>query len=107
MKKNVETSRAFDALPALVWIALPDGNVDFLNRRLSDYAGLDRSDGRDWDWSSIVHVDDLPNFLARWQSIRASGESGALEARLRRFDGDYRWHSLHCSPMGGDRPIEQ
>src|SRR5207302_10580573 len=29
-----------DALPDIVWKALPDGNLDFLNQRWYDYTGL-------------------------------------------------------------------
>lgn len=35
-----------DALPAMVWTALPDGRFDFANRRWSDYTGLSEGDER-------------------------------------------------------------
>jgi PAS domain-containing protein len=34
-----------------------------------------------------------------WRSILASGESGEMEARLRRFDGEYRWFVVCSSPL--------
>ena len=45
-----ELSRVVDALPGLVWTALPDGHVDFLNQRWCEYTGLsiDEAYGRGW-----------------------------------------------------------
>jgi PAS domain-containing protein len=34
-----------DALPTLVWTALPDGSIDFLNRRWSQYTGIPAEKG--------------------------------------------------------------
>jgi hypothetical protein len=30
---EIEASRFIDALPGLIWTALPDGQIDFLNER--------------------------------------------------------------------------
>ena len=38
-------SRVVDALSGMVWTALPDGHIDFLNRRWCEYTGLSKSDG--------------------------------------------------------------
>jgi len=35
-----EFNRVIDALPGLVWTALPDGHIDFLNQRWCEYTGL-------------------------------------------------------------------
>jgi hypothetical protein len=32
-----EFNRVINALPGLVWTALPDGQIDFFNKRLRDY----------------------------------------------------------------------
>jgi PAS domain-containing protein len=34
-----ELSRVIDTLPGLVWTALPDGHIEFLNQRWCEYAG--------------------------------------------------------------------
>jgi PAS domain S-box-containing protein len=87
-----------DALPGLVWTALPDGEVDFLSRSWCEFTGLsaDRPNGV---WQEAVHPADLPALLERWQSILASGQSGELEARLRRSDGQYRWFLFRSRPL--------
>ncbi|WP_241754835.1 PAS domain-containing protein [Cupriavidus basilensis] len=42
-------------------------------------------------WHAAVHPDDLPTLLQNWAATLASDKSDATEARLRRFDGEYRW----------------
>ena len=37
--------------------------------------------------------------LAKWSAIRQSGMRGSLEARLRRFDGEYRWFLFEAVPL--------
>jgi PAS domain S-box-containing protein len=89
----------FDALPGLVWTALPDGRVDFFNRRWCEYTGLDVDHALGLGWQTATHPEDLPQLLERWRSILASGGPGEMEARLQRFDGVYRWFLFHLSPV--------
>jgi PAS domain S-box-containing protein len=101
MKKD-ELGVVLDALPAMLWTALPDGRIDFVNRRWSEYTGLSLDEGPGWEWQAVVNPDDLPKLLERWRSIVASGQSGEVEARVRRFDGKYRRFLVRCSPMCDD-----
>jgi PAS domain-containing protein len=39
---------AIDTIPGLVWSALPNGHVDFLNQRWRDYTGLSLDQARGW-----------------------------------------------------------
>ena len=86
-----QLSRVVDALPGLVWTAHPDGHIDFLNQRWCEYTGLGVDEACGRRWQTAIHPEDLPDLIQRWRSIVASGEPGEMEARLRRFDGDYRW----------------
>ncbi|MGK9337971.1 PAS domain S-box protein [Sinorhizobium meliloti] len=91
--------RVLDALPAMVWIALPDGQLELVNRSWSEYTGLGLDEARGAEWQAAVNPDDLPALLERWQSILASGQPGEMDARVRRFDGHYRRVRVQCSPM--------
>jgi PAS domain S-box-containing protein len=92
-----ELIRVVDALPGLIWTASSDGNVDFLNQRWREYVGtgIDQTGVR--NWHSVVHSDDRIFALELWQSVLASGQPGEMEARLRRFDGEYRWFLFRIS----------
>ena len=80
-----------NSIPTLAWSAHSDGSADFFNQRWLDYTGLSNEQARDWGWTVVVHADDLSGLVDYWRSVLASGEPGEIEARLRRFDGAYRW----------------
>src|SRR5277367_5158275 len=85
-----EFGPAIDAIPGMVWIALPDGHMEFLNQRWRDYTGLSLDEAAGWGWRGAIHPEDLPSLESHWRSVIASGKPGETEARLRRFDGVYR-----------------
>ncbi len=41
----------------------------------------------------------MAGMLEKWRAIRKSGVRGGLEARLRRFDGEYRWFLFEAEPL--------
>ncbi|HYZ71500.1 MAG TPA: GAF domain-containing protein, partial [Chthoniobacterales bacterium] len=86
-----------DTIPTFAWCNRPDGSIEFLNRRWLEYTGLSKEAVR--DWRIAIHPDDFPRVLDVWQRLVASGEPGELEARLRRFDGMYRWFLFRLEPF--------
>jgi PAS domain S-box-containing protein len=88
-----------DTIPALAWSARPDGSAEFFNRRWLDYAGLSLEEAADWGWTAAVHPEDRPRLIDYWLHVLASGETGEIEGRLRRFDGEYRWFLFRASPL--------
>ena len=90
---------AIDTIPGLVWSALPDGNIDFLNQRWREYTGLTLDDAGGWGWRKAIHPDDVGELVNYWNSVLASGKPGETEARLRRFDGVYRWFLFRAVPL--------
>lgn len=94
-----ELSQVVDTLDGLVWTARADGRVDFVNRRWCEYTGLGIDDARDQGWQSVFHSDDLPALLNDGASSRASSQAHDTEARMRRFDGEYRWFLIRALPL--------
>ncbi|MES0198588.1 PAS domain-containing protein [Mesorhizobium sp. M0011] len=97
-----ELSRVVDALPGLVWSALPDGYTDFVNQRWCEYTGIPADEARGRGWQVSVHPDDLSRLTDEWAAILASGAPGDIEARMQRFDGAYRWFHFRACPLVGD-----
>jgi PAS domain S-box-containing protein len=87
-----------DAIPALAWSARADGSADFFNQRWLDYTDLSAEQAREWGWTVALHADDLNGLVHYWRSVLASGKPGEIEARLRRFDGVYRWFIFRATP---------
>ncbi len=92
-----------DTIPALVWSKLPDGSVDFLNQRFREYSGLSLDEGAGWGWLKTIHPEDRPGFEAQWRAAMAKGTASAMEARLRRADGEYHWFLNLCAPLRDER----
>jgi PAS domain S-box-containing protein len=102
LKKSEDRLRlVIDTIPTLVWRAGADGVPDFLNQPALDYTGLSL-DQAEAGWPRAFHPDDKKGMLQKWSAIRQSGMRGGLEARLRRFDGEYRWFLFQAEPLRDD-----
>src|SRR5246127_1771066 len=88
-----------DAIPTLAWSARPDGSAEFLNRRWLDYTGLSVEEASDWGWTAALHTEDRDRLMDFWRHLLDSGQAGEIEARLRRYDGDYRWFLFRVEPV--------
>src|SRR5437660_8220491 len=92
-----------DKIPILAWSYRPDGTAELLKQRWVDYTGLSLEEGCGWGWQAAIHPDDLGKLMATWLGLLASGEPGQEEARLRRFDGEYRWFLFRAVPVRDDQ----
>jgi formate hydrogenlyase transcriptional activator len=97
--EQLRQAQDVDAIPTLAWSARPDGSAEFLNQRWLDYTGLSAEEASDWGWTAAVHTEDRDRLMAFWRSLLTSGEAGEIEARLRRYDGDYRWFLFRVEPV--------
>jgi PAS domain S-box-containing protein len=88
-----------DAIPALAWSAHQDGSAEFFNRRWLDYAGLSAEEAANWGWTVALHPEDRDRLMDYWRHVLALGEAGEIEARLRRYDGEYRWFLFRAEPV--------
>jgi PAS domain S-box-containing protein len=93
-----------EAIPQIVWTALPDGSTDYFNQRWYDYTGLNSDEALDWGWAHVLHPDDLQPSVERWQQAVATGEIYEIEYRFRRAsDGQYRWHLGRALALRNER----
>jgi formate hydrogenlyase transcriptional activator len=99
--KDSETNlrRVIDTIPTLAWCNSPDGPNEFLNKRWHEYTGRSHEESTGWGWQDAFHPEDVPPMMKKWRELLASGESGEIEARLRRHDGVYRWFLIRVEPF--------
>jgi PAS domain S-box-containing protein len=88
-----------EAMPAMVWMARPDGSLDYYNQRWYDYTGLSESQLTGWGWAAVWHPEDLPDGRARWLESLRTGQPYEYEARFRRADGNYHWQLIRAVPL--------
>ncbi len=91
-----------EAMANHVWTSPPDGKLDWFNRRVLDYSGMSQADLAGDGWVAIVHPDDAQDAAALWRASIASGADYETEFRIRRADGEYRWHLVRALPIRSD-----
>ncbi|MGZ5780640.1 MAG: PAS domain-containing protein, partial [Burkholderiaceae bacterium] len=85
------TSEFANALNEIVWVAQPDGNIDYYNRHWFKYSGMTLEQTKEVGWISAVHPDDTRVCIESWKNALKTGESYTFEFRLLRADDTYRW----------------
>jgi len=94
-----ERDLIINTIPTAAWTTRPDGYCDFLNQVWLDYAGMTAEQAQGWGWAEAIHPDDRKKLVEDWQSCLASGTPVDTEARIRRFDGSYRWFLIRGNPL--------
>ena len=98
-RSEQELRDVIDTVPAHVWSASPDGNVDFINERLREFTGLPQDDILGGNWQSVLHPDDRERFVIAWRAALKAGQSMESEVRVRRADGQYWWFLVCNVPL--------
>ena len=88
-----------DSIPTITWRAGSNGYVQYLNKRWFEYTGTTSDQVRGWRWKLCVHPDDLDPLVEAGNAYVTSGNPIDSEARLRRFDGEYRWFLFRPAPV--------
>jgi PAS domain S-box-containing protein len=94
-----------DTLPQIAFIIGADGTADYYNQPFVDYVGQ-AIGPKAADRTALLHPDDRPRLVAARNAAVAGGADYMIDARLRRHDGLYRWHSIRNKPIRNDgRPV--
>lgn len=91
--KEQELVRFAEGMPIMVWTALPNGAIEYVNQRVLDYFDRRLEQMIAWGWVDVVHPDDLAETGEKWSYSLETGEPYRMEFRLKRAsDGAYLWH---------------
>ncbi len=88
-----------EALPQAVWTVGPDGVLDYLNRQWRMYFGLSERLPSEQMLVRIMYPDDVERCRDAWRESLREGRLYEMEERLRRADGEYRWHLTRAIPV--------
>ena len=72
---------AFDATPAFIHTARPDGYFDYFNRGWLDFLGKSLEDVCGWHWTESVHPEDVAGIVQKWRAALASGDRSKPNTR--------------------------
>jgi PAS domain S-box-containing protein len=97
--RESESRLIVDTIPGLVAILTPAGDVDVVNDQLVEYCGQPLEGMKQWGTNGTVHAEDLPHVGQVFTQAITAGEPYDFEARIRRFDGVYRWFQVRGRPL--------
>jgi PAS domain S-box-containing protein len=104
-KAERELRITLDTIPTLAWRTRADGFAEYINKRWLDYTGFSLTEALGWEWQAAIHPDDRLVLVDAWLKMLASGKPGDIEARLRRFDGSYRWFLFRTEALRDERGV--
>lgn len=92
-----------DAMPQVVWSALPDGRQDYINQQWFHFTGAEKNADVGNGWLDLVHPDDKCIVSAAWQHSIVSGDNFEGQFRLHHLSGTYRWTLGRALPVCNDQ----
>src|SRR5437588_5395052 len=72
-----------ETIPALVWRAGPEGNIEYVNKRVLDYFGKPLGEIIGWGWVERVHPDDVAFKVRNWLKNLETGNPHDVVCRFR------------------------
>lgn len=89
-----------DNFPVIVWIASPDGSVEYFNKRYSEYTGLPVQQSLGNGWLQVLHPDDLQRTIQIWKESLQSNLAYEIQYRFKSSNEDtYRWQVGKALPL--------
>jgi two-component system, sensor histidine kinase PdtaS len=94
-RRALESEKRFrtmaDHSPVLLWMAGTNGECEFFNQRWLAFTGRAMEQEVGNSWAEGVHPEDFQACMHTFLSAFVARRDFAMEYRLRRFDGEYRW----------------
>ncbi len=85
-----------------IWTASPDGQLNYFNQAVYDFAGRSEDDLITNGWLTMVHPDDQEENVELWANSIKTGADFIFEHRFRKANGDYRWQLSRAVPQRDD-----
>jgi PAS domain S-box-containing protein len=88
-----------EAMPAIVYRSVGNGMLEYVNGQWQRYTGLAPEQSMRRGWEAAIHPDDLPAVLEESRLSDQNQSGSQFHFRLRRYDGQYRWHLARAEPV--------
>jgi PAS domain S-box-containing protein len=88
-----------ETIPSMLWSISPTGETTYLSQRVLEYCGAPSEELIKRGWERFIHPDDREETTKAFDRAISSGESYSAIHRLRRADGEYRWHHSMGEPL--------
>lgn len=88
-----------DSLPHKIWMSDAHGKITYLNQFWFDYLQKPKTDLPDWNWNDLIIPEELEMIKSFWKNAIINKSEFSIEHRLKRFDGECRWHLSKGFPL--------
>ena len=89
-----------EAMPQMVWTAVPSGKIDYCNRNMCEMLDCTAEELAINDFTDIIHPSDLRLLKALWKQATEKKESFEHEYRMRDHrTGQYSWFLGTATPV--------
>jgi hypothetical protein len=88
-----------ETIPSMLWSTSPTGEPTYDSQRLLEYVGASFEEFVNRGWLSFLHPDDREESAEAFSRAIETGESYYAIHRVRRADGEYRWHQTRGEPL--------
>jgi PAS domain S-box-containing protein len=92
-----------DTVPGFLWSSDPAGEPTHINQHMLDYSGMRFEDFKHGGWEAFVHPDDYAETAKTFYHAIKTGTPYQDANRLRRSDGEFRWHRARGEPLRDQR----
>jgi PAS domain S-box-containing protein len=97
--REYELVGIIETIPSMLWSTWPSGEPNHLSQRILDFFGATFEEFVNRGWESFIHPDDREEAAKAFFQAIETGESYSAVNRLRRADGEYRWHQTMGEPL--------
>jgi PAS domain S-box-containing protein len=98
-ESNRRYSAIVEAMPEILFTALPDGKSDFFNQKFYEYTGLSAEEATGFGWFNVIHSDDAEQTATLWRESVETGKPFETDYRFRSLTGEYRWFRGRAVPL--------
>lgn len=99
LRSREEFRTLANSLPHIVFTADNYGFITYWNKSFYKYTGLSEDVIHQVTVPDTVHPDDVYRLRGLWREAVSTGENFEAEFRLKRYDGEYRWHLGRAVPL--------
>jgi PAS domain S-box-containing protein len=100
-KKIEESEKRFrsltESIPQLIWETDEKGVALFASGKWFEYTGI--KPAGEAEWKAMIHPDDYDENVRIWSHSLETGDVYRCDVRVRRKDGNYRWHAVIGEPV--------
>jgi PAS domain S-box-containing protein len=92
-----------DAMPQMVFVYDANSKGIYYNARFYEFTGFDAEQAAGEGWQKVIHPECLKKYGLRLKEFSLGSIPVELECRIRRHDGEYRWHMNRAVPIRNER----